>query len=75
MGVAGVSGICHWLIVEDPPGHRTPPLVPISLVKVWDAVLEPKQSLMTLREAGVTPQLCDVKESQHHIRDYIAQEG
>eukprot|EP00973_Karenia_brevis_P090848 12404579-Karenia_brevis.AAC.1 len=23
MGVAGVSGICHWLIVEDPQGHNT----------------------------------------------------
>eukprot|EP00973_Karenia_brevis_P056060 7797266-Karenia_brevis.AAC.1 len=65
MGVAGVSGTCRFVIVEDPPEHKTPPLVPISLSKTWDAVLEPRYSLMTLRDVGVVTQLSDITESQY----------
>eukprot|EP00973_Karenia_brevis_P067718 9421043-Karenia_brevis.AAC.1 len=53
MGVAGTSGVCRFLIVEDPPEAETPTLVPISLLETWDAVLEPKHSLMTPRDAGM----------------------
>eukprot|EP00973_Karenia_brevis_P079920 11089845-Karenia_brevis.AAC.1 len=65
MGVAGVSGMRRFVIVEDPPEHKTPPLVPTSLFKTWDAVLEPGYSLMTLRGAGVVTHLSDVTVSQH----------
>eukprot|EP00973_Karenia_brevis_P020920 2877025-Karenia_brevis.AAC.1 len=65
MGVAGVSGTCRFVIVEDPPEHKTPPLAPMSLLKTWDVVLEPRYSLMILGDAGVVTQLRDVTESQH----------
>eukprot|EP00973_Karenia_brevis_P067163 9339654-Karenia_brevis.AAC.1 len=65
MGVARVSGMCRLVTVEDPPEHKTPPSVPISPLKTWDAVSEPRYSLMTLRDAGLVTQLSDVTESQN----------
>eukprot|EP00973_Karenia_brevis_P084301 11699830-Karenia_brevis.AAC.1 len=71
MGVVGLSRMCRFLIVEDPPGVETPRLVPISLLKTWGAVLGPKHTLMTVRNTGVVAQLSDVEPSQHQTVNMV----
>ena len=54
-GLAGLNGITRWAILDEKdPGQRVPPLISIKLLKLLDAVHEPKCKKLTLRDAGVT---------------------
>ena len=65
--VAGVPGIVAWLVVEDPsPDSHTPALLPISLLKQWDTVLEPACKVMTLRTFGQSTLVCDANSNAPH---------
>ena len=65
-GLAGIDGLSRWVVLDDPhPDHRTPPLLPIKLLKALDAVHESKYARLTLREANVTVQLASLEPSEH----------
>ena len=45
VGIGGLNGLTRWAIIDEPdPDKRIPPLIPDKLLKMFDAVLEPKTS-------------------------------
>ena len=57
-GLAGVNGVSKWVVLDEPdPNHRVPPLIPITLLKELDAVIEPKEKRVTLRFTGSVTEL------------------
>ena len=42
-GIAGLNALTSWVVLdESDPDQRVPPLLPINLLKIFDAVHEPK---------------------------------
>ena len=66
-GVAGLNGITRWAVLDDAgdPSRRTPPLVPIKLLKTLDTVHEAKHKKLIFREAGVIADLEELDPSEH----------
>ena len=70
-GLAGLNGITRWAILDDEgdhmcdPARRTPPLLPIKLLKALDAVHESKYKKLIFREAGVIADLEELDPSEH----------
>ena len=65
-GIAGVSTVSRWVILEDPPREerRTPPLIPITLLKRLDAVHDIGRKRLLLRKAK-TSTICEEVDSGH----------
>ena len=65
-GLAGLNGITRWAVLDEPDTkQRVPPLVPIKLLKMLDAVHEPKHLKLTLREANKVAHLEELLPSEH----------
>ena len=53
IGIAGVPGLMEWAVMEDVSEEdATPPLLPNVYFKQTDAIIEPRQRVMTLRGCG-----------------------
>ena len=48
-GFAGVNGMTRWVVLDEEPDQKIPPLIPNKLLISLDAVIEPRQKLLTLR--------------------------
>ena len=62
-GIGGLNGITTWVVLDELPGQPVPPLLPIKLLKMLDAVHEPKYHMLTFREAGVQVELESLEPS------------
>ena len=51
-GLAGANGLTRWVVLDEAEGQRIPPLIPNKLLIHFNAVLEPRQKLLTLRDLG-----------------------
>ena len=61
-GIATLPGLTRWVILEDASeDSKTPPLVPIKLLKLFDAKIEPAQRKMTIR-FGKTPVVAQLED-------------
>ena len=47
-GFAGVNGMTRWVVLDEEPDQKIPPLIPNKLLIHFDAVIEPKQKLVDL---------------------------
>ena len=77
-GLAGVDGLSRWVDLDEPdPKRRVPPLIPITLLKELDAVIEPKEKRLTLRLKGSVTELEEL-ESGHQtmlMMDFDTDDG
>ena len=54
-GIAGLNAFTSWVVLDEAdPDQRVPPLLPINLLKGFDAVHEPKHCKLTFRDRGVS---------------------
>jgi len=71
-GIAGLNGLTRWVILDDSDTpNKYPPLLPIKILKLLDAVLEPAQKRMTLRTAGLCTQLEELQPSEHQTTSML----
>ena len=77
-GLAGVNGVSRWVILDEPDSKQNiPPLIPITLLKELDAVIEPRERRLTLRFSGSVTKLEEL-ESGHQtmlLMDFEADNG
>ena len=45
-GIAGVNGLTRWVVLDEEPGQKIPPLIPNKLLLQLDAVIESRQKLL-----------------------------
>ena len=64
-GLAGANGLTRWVVLDEAEDQRIPPLIPNKLLIHFNAVLEPKQKLLTLRDLNTRTTLEELP-SEHH---------
>ena len=65
-GIGGLNGLTRWAVLDEhDASKRVPPLIPNKLLKVLDAVIEPKHCKMTLREANLEVELEELPSEPH----------
>ena len=61
----------EWAVSEDSPGDHLPALLPISWQKEADAMIEPRQKRMTLREYGGAVASLEDLPSEHQTTSAV----